>query len=301
MSNIAPIILFTYKRAAHTKRCIESLKQSLLAQESVLYIFSDAAKSRTDIADVLAVRAYIKSITGFKAVIIEESEQNRGLADSVIYGVGKVLDEHGRAIILEDDLILSPHFLAYMNEALDMYENVENVININSHVLSSPMTFKDNFLISFANSWGWATWKRGWAYFEQDASKLLLQIKEQGREREFDLGYHFTRMLQEQSEGKINSWAIRWNASLFINRKLSLNSGKPLVTNGGFGAGATHCNTPNLFSVKLYTDELHPQMITPIEEDTAMRKKLRKTYMIRTSYTNKLRVAIMSKLKQIFS
>lgn len=297
----APIILFTYCRAAHTKRCIESLKSSSLARESILYIFSDAAKSGVDEADVLAVRSYIKTITGFKEVIVEEAMQNRGLADSVIYGVGRVLDEYGRAIVLEDDLVLSPYFLSYMNEALDIYENVEEVININSHILSSPMTFEDNFLISFANSWGWATWKRGWRYFEPDAHKLLAKIKEEGREREFDLGYHFTRMLKEQCEGKINSWAVRWNASLFVNRKLSLNAGRPLVTNSGFGAGATHCNTPNLFSVKLYTDELRPQMITPVEENQEMRKKLRKTYMIRNSYINKLRVAIVAKIKQIFS
>lgn len=297
----APIILFTYCRAAHTKRCIESLKSSSLARESILYIFSDAAKGGVDEADVLAVRSYLKTITGFKEVIVEEAMQNRGLADSVIYGVGRVLDEYGRAIVLEDDLVLSPYFLSYMNEALDIYENVEEVININSHILSSPMTFEDNFLISFANSWGWATWKRGWRYFEPDAQKLLAKIKEEGREREFDLGYHFTRMLKEQCEGKINSWAVRWNASLFVNRKLSLNAGRPLVTNSGFGAGATHCNTPNLFSVKLYTDELRPQMITPVEENQEMRKKLRKTYMIRNSYINKLRVAIVAKIKQIFS
>ena len=296
----APIILFTYRRAAHTKRCIESLKQSPLASESILYIFSDAAKGGADMVDVLAVRSYIKSITGFKEVIIEDATQNRGLADSVIYGVGKVLEKHGRAIVLEDDLVLSPHFLSYMNEALDMYEEVEEVININSHVLSSPMTFDDNFLISFANSWGWATWKRGWRYFEPDANKLLEKIKEEKREREFDMGYHFTRMLNEQCKGKINSWAVRWNASLFVNRKLSLNVGKPLVTNSGFGAGATHCNTPDLFSVKLYTDEIHPQMITPVVESREMRNKLRKTYMIRTSYTNKLRVAIVAMLKRIF-
>lgn len=296
----APIILFTYRRATHTKRCIESLKQSHLASESILYIFSDAAKGGADMVDVLAVRSYIKSISGFKEVIIEEATQNRGLADSVIYGVGKVLDKHGRAIVLEDDLVLSPHFLSYMNEALEMYKEVEEVININSHVLSSPMAFDDNFLISFANSWGWATWKRGWRYFEPDANKLLEKIKEEKREREFDMGYHFTRMLKEQCNGKINSWAVRWNASLFVNRKLSLNVGKPLVTNSGFGAGATHCNTPDLFSVKLYTDEIHPQMITPVVESREMRNKLRKTYMIRTSYTNKLRVAIVAMLKRIF-
>lgn len=296
----APIILFTYRRAAHTKRCIESLKQSPLASESILYIFSDAAKGIDDVVDVFSVRSYITSIKGFKDVIIERAEQNRGLADSVIYGVGKVLEKHGRAIVLEDDLVLSPHFLSYMNEALDMYEDVEEVININSHVLSSPMAFDDNFLISFANSWGWATWKRGWRYFEPDANKLLAKIKEEKREREFNMGYHFTRMLKEQCNGKINSWAVRWNASLFVNRKLSLNVGKPLVTNSGFGAGATHCNTPDLFSVKLYTDEIHPQMITPVVESREMRNKLRKTYMIRTSYINKLRVAIVAMLKRIF-
>ena len=298
---VAPIILFTYRRAAHTRRCIESIKKSALAKDSVLYIFSDAPKGSADIADVLAVRSYIKTISGFKNVVIEEAPENRGLANSVIYGVGKVLEEHGRAIVLDDDLVLSPYFLSYMNEALEMYKDEEDVININSHILTSPMTFSDNFLISFANSWGWATWKRGWAYFEPDAQKLLSQIEEQGRTSEFDMGYHFTRMLREQCQGKINSWAIRWNASMFVNRKLSLNVGRPLVVNGGFGAGATHCNTPDLFSVKLYTEEIHPEKITPIVEDKAMRKKLRITYMIRTSYTNKLRLFLLSKLKDIFS
>ena len=298
---VAPIILFTYRRAAHTRRCVESIKTSPLAAESNLYIFSDAAKGNADFADVKEVRDYIKTITGFKSVVIEEATENRGLANSVIYGVGKVLEEHGRAIVLEDDLVLSPYFLSYMNEALEMYKDEEDVININSHVLSSPMSFRENFLISFANSWGWATWKRGWQYFEPDAQKLLAKIEGEGREREFDMGYHFTRMLREQCVGKINSWAIRWNASLFVNRKLSLNVGRPLVVNGGFGEGATHCNTPDLFSVKLYTNEIHPEKITPTVEDKTMRNRLRLTYILRTSYTNKLRVAILSKLKAFFS
>ena len=193
---VAPIILFTYRRAAHTRRCVESIKISPLAAESILYIFSDAAKGATDVADVQEVRDYIKTITGFKNVLVEEAPENRGLANSVIYGVGKVLEEHGRAIVLEDDLVLSPYFLSYMNEALEMYKDEEDVININSHILTSPMTFSDNFLISFANSWGWATWKRGWQYFEPDAEKLLAKIESEGREREFDMGYHFTRMLR---------------------------------------------------------------------------------------------------------
>ena len=182
---VAPIILFTYRRAAHTRRCVESIKRSPLAAESKLYIFSDAPKGNADLADVLAVRSYLKTVTGFKSVVIEEATENRGLANSVIYGVGKVLEEHGRAIVLEDDLILSPYFLSYMNEALEIYKDEEDVININSHILSSPMTFNENFFISFANSWGWATWKRGWAMQNttRASNQTQLEVQNEGEMR----------------------------------------------------------------------------------------------------------------------
>ena len=117
---VAPIILFTYRRTDHTRRCVESIKASPLAAESILYIFSDAAKGGADVADVQEVRDYIKTITGFKNVVIEEATENRGLANSVIYGVGKVLEEHGRAIVLEDDLATAGDFPGMWRRLLKM-------------------------------------------------------------------------------------------------------------------------------------------------------------------------------------
>lgn len=293
MNDFAPVLLFVYNRPTHVKRCVVSLRQSTVAAESPLIVFSDGAKGERDYAQVAEVRDFIRTIEGFKSVEIRENPVNRGLAANIIDGVTECVERFGRVIVVEDDLVLSPCFLEYMNKALVLYADVEGVVNINSHVLEGPQRFPDNFLISFADSWGWATWKRGWELFEPDGTVLLDKIKKMRGTKRFDMGYHFVRMLREQIEGKNNSWAIRWNASLFVNGKLSLNAGKPLAVNMGFGRDATHCNTPDLFSVRLYTGNLEPKLISPAVEDPEARNSLRINYIVRTSYANKLRVRLL--------
>lgn len=298
MNNLAPVLLFVYNRPLLTERCVASLLQSPLAPKSELVIFADGAKGEKDSPEVDAVKAYIRGIKGFKSVEIHENPANTGLAANIIKGVSESVERFGKVIVVEDDLVVSPCFLEFMNKALVLYRDVEEVVNINSHVLEGPQKFPDNFLISFADSWGWATWKRGWDLFEPDGTILLEKIKKMRASKRFDLGYHFVRMLREQIEGKNNSWAIRWNASIFVNGKVSLNAGKPLAVNTGFGKGATHCNTPDLFAVRLYTGNLEPKLITPATEDPEARNSLRLNYIVRTSYANKLRVRVLEFLSR---
>lgn len=295
-NSTAPVLLFVYNRPALTERCVSSLLRSPLAAESELIVFSDGAKGEADRDAVNEVRAYVRTIRGFKSVEINENPVNMGLADNIIHGVTECVERFGKVIVMEDDLVVSPCFLDFMNRALVLYENVEEVVNINSHVLEGPQRFPDNFLISFADSWGWATWKRGWDLFEPDGRVLLERIKKMRASKRFDLGYHFVRMLREQIEGKNNSWAIRWNASIFVNGRVSLNAGRPLTVNTGFGKDATHCNTPDLFGVKLFTGNLAPRLILPAVEDPEARNSLRFNYMVRTSYANKLRVRLLELL-----
>lgn len=293
MNDFAPVLLFVYNRPAHVERCVASLRQSTVAADSPLIVFSDGAKGERDCAQVAEVRDFIRTIEGFKSVEIRENPVNMGLAANIINGVTDCVERFGKVIVVEDDLVLSPCFLEYMNKALELYADVEGVVNINSHVLEGPQRFPDNFLISFADSWGWATWKRGWDLFEPDGTVLLDKIKTMRGTKRFNMGYHFVRMLREQIEGKNNSWAIRWNASLFVNGKLSLNAGKPLAVNMGFGKDATHCNTPDLFSVRLHMGNLEPKLISPAVEDPEARNSLRINYIVRTSYANKLRVRLL--------
>ncbi len=87
LNKLAPIVLFVYNRVNHTRKTIEALKENQLANESYLYIYSDAAKTENEKESVDLVRQYIHTITGFKEIIIIKREKNWGLADSIINGV----------------------------------------------------------------------------------------------------------------------------------------------------------------------------------------------------------------------
>src|ERR1700730_8509030 len=125
MQNLAPIVLFVYNRPEHTRRTLSYLQKNLLAEESRLYIFSDGPKADDDKAKVEQVRQLIKEVTGFKALKIINRKENLGLANSIISGVTQLVNEYGKVIVFEDDLLSSPYTLQYFNEALTRYANEE--------------------------------------------------------------------------------------------------------------------------------------------------------------------------------
>ena len=128
--NLSPIVLFVYNRPAHTQRAIESLESNRLAEESELFIFSDAPQDDKVAEGVRAVRNYLKTIKGFKKVIINERDKNLGLSGNIIAGVTDIVTRYGKVIVLEDDLVVSRHFLDFMNDALLFYENEPKVISV---------------------------------------------------------------------------------------------------------------------------------------------------------------------------
>ena len=253
MNSLAPIILFVYNRPEYTRQTIESLKKSQFASGSELFIYSDAAKTEKDKKLVAEVRDYIKTINGFRKVIIKESKENKGLALSITSGVSEILNKYDNAIILEDDLELSPFFLKYMNEALSLYEKEEDVISIHGYVYPVKKKLPETFFLRGADCWGWATWKRGWKFYEDNASKLLSEITSKNLKDEFDFNrsYPYTKMLKNQIKGEINSWAIKWYASAFVNNKLTLYPGKSLVRNIGTTVSSTHFEETNVYDVEL--------------------------------------------------
>ena len=273
MSELAPIALFVYNRLWHTKKTVESLSKNSLAQKSDLFIFSDGAKNSLQEENVENVREYIKSIKGFKSVTIIEKDKNYGLADSIIAGVTQVVNEYGKIIVLEDDLVLSDFFLEYMNQALMTYEKSEEVISIHGYCYPVKDNLPETFFLKGADCWGWATWKRGWALFELDAAKLLQEIKDQNIEKEFDFNssIEYVKMLRNQVKGKIDSWAIRWHASAFLLGKLTLYPGVSLVNNIGIDSSGTHLGTTKKFNTQISPKEIVVQPI-PFEESVFAKK-----------------------------
>lgn len=245
----SPIALFVYNRPEHTRLSIDALKNNVLSADSDLIIFSDAAKSNAQITPVLQVRDYLKKVDGFKSISIVERESNLGLARSVIDGVTSVVNQFGRVIVLEDDLVTSPYFLQYMNDGLSLYEINDAVASIHGYVYPID-NLPETFFIRGADCWGWATWKDKWAIFEPDSAKLLSELKCGNLTKRFDYNgaYLFSKMLADQISGKNNSWAVRWHASAFLKNKYTLYPGKSLVLNIGHDGSGTHCGETDVFS-----------------------------------------------------
>ena len=251
---LAPIVLFTYCRPIHTQQTVESLLTNIESHSTDLIIYSDAPKNADAENGVKKTREYLKTIVGFKTIQIVERTQNLGLANSIIDGVTSVINKYGRCIVVEDDLITSPFFLKYMNEALTLYEGEERVISIHGYMYPVKGKLPETFFIRNADCWGWATWKRGWDLFNEDAKELLSILEKQNLCSEFDfnLTYPYTNMLKAQIEGRIDSWAIRWYASAFVNNRLTLYPSRSLVfQNGMDGIAGTHCGKDERYNVEL--------------------------------------------------
>lgn len=270
---LAPIVLFVYSRPKHTKKVIEALKENELAKESNLFIFSDGPKNKDVEKDVLEVRNYLKTITGFKSVKVFESKINKGLANSIIYGVTKIVNKYGKIIVLEDDIVTSKYFLKFMNDSLNLYENEEKVISISGYTYPID-NLPQTFFLKNAECWGWATWKRGWSLFEKNGEKMLEKIKNKELNNQFDFNnsYPYSKMLVDQVNGKNNSWAIRWYASAFLKNKLTLYPAKSFVQNIGVDGSGTNGGKLNVYYTKPEQNYFVLKRIIA-KEDKQIRKK----------------------------
>lgn len=276
----APILLFVYNRPEHVRRAIASLQQNKLAAQSQLFIYSDAARDPESRDAVEQTRQFIRTIDGFASITIIERKENWGLARSIIDGVTTQLDRFGKVIVLEDDLIVAPYFLQFMNDALETYKDEPRIGHIQACDFTQDTSLPATFLIKWTGSWGWATWDRAWKHFNPDGTELLRQLEERNLTRTFDFNntYGYTRMLRRQIEGKNNSWAIRWNASLFLADILSLNTGRSLVQNTGFDGSGTNCGGGGLYQSNLWMKPLPVEKISPVEESTIGRKAFERYY-----------------------
>jgi hypothetical protein len=284
----APIAFFAYKRPDHALRALTSLSQCALAEQSALHIFCDGPKCAEDADGVRRVREAVKSKRWCGEVTVVERDANRGLAKSIIGEVSRLCAQHGKVIVVEDDLVLSPQFLKYMNAGLERYENEERVMNISGYLFPisiNPST--DAFFLSpFAAPWGWATWHRAWQHYDPDVREYYAKLKQSRKLRRAfdDGGYPFFDMLDMQMKGELDTWDIQWRTIAFFRKGLTLFPRQTLVQNTGFDGSGTHCSDrPVEASAMASADiKVFPSEVAPDEaitaQVTAYRNRIRPSY-----------------------
>lgn len=283
----APIALFTYNRLWHTQQTIEALRKNEFANESKLFIFSDGGKDDESWEKVNKVRRYLEAIDGFKEITLVFQENNIGLADSIIHGVTKIINEHGKIIVLEDDIVTSSYFLKFMNDALNYYENEEKVWHINGW--NYPININglgSTFFYREMKCWGWGTWKSKWQYFEKDPEKIMSLFSDHEIKRfNLDGVTDFFIQIQCNLEKKLNTWAIFWYAAIFKNNGLCLSPSRSFVNNIGFDGSGIHSGFRDNYHNDISRDHYDISFETNLVENSIAVEKI-KLFYLQTSNPN---------------
>jgi hypothetical protein len=279
MNDLAPIVLFVYNRPWHTQQALESLMRNKLAEKSVLYIYADGCKENLPdhaVANFLEVRKVIRQKKWCGRVEMIESDTNKGLAASIIGGVTEIVNQYGKIIVLEDDIITSPFFLEYANSALNKYATEDKVKCISGYMYPVKKKLQNTFFLKFDSCWGWATWKRAWDEFESDATCLKERILKKGLVEQFNFNnrFDFFSMLENYIEGKNDSWSIRWYASIFIREGLTLFPRTSYIQNIGNDGSGIHSGVTKKFDADRLNSSSTVSFSDNLTEDKLARESM---------------------------
>jgi glycosyl transferase family 2 len=277
---LAPIILFVYNRPRHTKQLLQSLAKNELIEESELFVFSDGARSEQDIPKIKEVRKLIEEISFCKQVKLVKSQRNNGLSKSIIYGVSEILKQYDRAIVLEDDLWLSSGFLKYVNDALELYKNDEEVMHVSGYLHPIGHDQNSTHFFNLANCWGWATWSRAWHKLSTDSVDLRKKLIDSKKYKYFNLegGSDLANQLDCNIWGYNSTWAVKWHASIVLNEGLCLHPGMSLVRNTGFDGSGENSDCSDLFAEQKIIKEISVKRIEK-QESQEIREKVKEFFL----------------------
>jgi sugar transferase len=285
MEHLAPIVLFTYNRLDHTRKTVKALQRNVYAKESVLYIYSDAPKTESAAKTVQAVRDYLRTINGFREVRIILREENWGLARNIMDGVTQIVNQYGKIIVLEDDIVTSKYFLKYMNDALEYYKNEKKVMMIHGHNYDIVQSdhLEETFFVESGGCWGWATWANAWKYFDRNPKELLGKTtKEQKKRINFDGAVSdMWKQVEMNADGRLHTWAVFWHASIVLQQGLALFPRKTLVRNVGFDGSGENCGTSDPYAIEESLDIEIEYFPSQIIESVLAREQMKKRFMQR--------------------
>jgi hypothetical protein len=278
---VAPIVILAYKRVDHLRKTLEAIRENPLAAETDLIVYSDGPKNPENKADIEAIRTLREMVLSeqwCKNVKLISAEKNKGLNDAFFDGITEVMNSYGKAIVLEEDIVVSKHFLDYMNQALTAYENNKNVFHIAGYSFNiNNKKLNETYFLGIPNTWGWATWKDRWDKLNRDPKELLEQLTQMNAYNLLTVDGaepDYWNQLVANAEGKMNTWDIKWVCSVCTHNGLTLYPKWSLAQNIGFdGSGSNFKKGDFRFSAKVNSNKIHFEK-QEIRENPDARKAL---------------------------
>lgn len=285
-TNLAPIGLSAYGRLQHLQQTVAALQKNDLARESELFVFSDAPKPG-DEERVEAVRRYLRSVDGFKAIHILERAVNDRVANNR-GGIRMLLNEYGRMIFLEEDIVTAPSFLSFMNEALETYGNDPRIFAINAYTppLKLPEDYQSPVILlpRFA-AWGFGIWKEKFDEIVMNITpEMFLKLRRnRDRLKEFCMGGDdVITQLWLQANGYINALDVMIDYAMFIKgRQYVLCPAQSLSHSTGCDGSGEHWDRPTeKYAVVLDAEHAEGCLRGTVLPDERIIEQLRQFYRL---------------------
>ncbi len=288
----APVLITVYTRFNHLKSCVESLQKNDLASETDLFIASDAPFKPSHQEAVQEIRAFVRSITGFKSVHLFAWEANLGSSESIRRARMTIYETYDSQIFMEDDNIVSPLFLRYMNDALERYRSTPEVFAIcgfNANVgIPVDYTF-DAYFMNVISANGWATWKEKYFFFLENYKLPDFKSKRfKDYSKHLEKSANNLRRMAKQGA----SWGdTKITHYMYEQNMVCLMPCKSLVYNTGWDGTGEHCGKDESY-LTLEINSTNPILRFP--SDTTIHEGWLKTIRQFTKYPlfGKLKTAL---------
>jgi glycosyltransferase involved in cell wall biosynthesis len=239
----------SYNRPWHTAQVLNALREHSVQN---LFIFSDGPKTENDKQAVLATRRLFDKVNWTKPEIIYR-ETNYGLAKSILSAVDYVFEKYDRLILLEDDCVPGNYYFEFIEKCLSKYENNERIFGINGYTVPIPDGLLrdypfDIYFYPRIGSWGWATWKRAWAYYDTDLSKLYNQVIADNidiTQGGTDIPDNVRKLLNGQLR---DVWTLNWVLAVYLNKGYYIYPTTSQIRNIGLDGTGIHCDVSEKFN-----------------------------------------------------
>jgi hypothetical protein len=282
-----PIAIVAYNRPGHLARLLASIERCRGFEGRCVRVFADGLGKSTDEEAWQKTRELAREWsekTGAECVFFE---RNHGVADAIYRATSRMCAEHGRALILEDDLVLHPDALEFHAMCLDRYADDGRVFQVSGHQWLDFRRERGRSPIALpmTTTWGWSTWRRAWEGFDME------QALEAGRKftpeqiAAFNLGgaYDYYAIFKGRAVGDNHSWGILWYVHAFLAGGVTIYPSFSLIRNEGFDNSGVHCteesSVPLLDVADWRAATIFPLKVTPrLKIDRPCLKRIQKLF-----------------------
>lgn len=240
-----PVLFLIFNRPQHTARSFAAIRAT---QPARLYVAADGPREghATDEDQCKLAREVVTSGIDWPCrVQYLLRNHNLGCGKAVSEAITWFFSREEEGVILEDDCLPSSAFFAFSETMLAWYRSDDSVMHINGTYMLGAVVHPSPspYLSLYAGIWGWATWRRAWEHYrlqlDEFTTQRALSFLQQQNAHPQAVSY-WRKMFDRMLRGEIDTWDYQWHACIWSSQAKAISPGRNLVSNIGFGPGATH-------------------------------------------------------------